>query len=420
MNKNDAASESVSSSEKSEPAAKDLSQIKYFSAPHWSLIIAALMLFGMLLYTIREFLTPLTLSVAMIILLYPSRRVKELRPLLMLVFIVLLISLWWRLSALFVPFILAFILAYAIDPLVEWLVNRRFPRLLVIFGIIILILGSMTGIGILIVPKLINEISDLASKVPKWIEQSWKWITTGLIPWVQSLNLPIGDSLENIEKDLPKVIKDNMGKFAKWSSTALTGAVGVISGIANFILIPILTIYFLNEFKRIKYSAYNIIPDKNKNIFFEIYQRLNQVFSAYIRGQLLVCLFLATWISLGLWLFAGIPFALLLGISAGFANLIPYIGTATAGVLTSLVALTQPDPIITALKALAVFFSAQFLEGNLITPRIVGEKVGLHPLLVIFVVLLFASLFGLIGMLIAIPVTASIKEMISIRLKHAK
>jgi len=390
------------------------------ATPHWSLVAAALILFALLLFLIKDYLSPLTLSIAMLILLYPSRRTRELKPFLLLVSLVVLISLWWRLHALITPFLIAFIVAYALNPVIEWLEKRRIPRLLVVFGIVGVILGAMVGIGILIVPRLIVESGELAANVPQWIETAWNWGLNTFIPWLLALDLPINKVLENIQDKLPGLFSNFLSKFANWSSAALIGAVGLISGLANLILIPILSVYFLYEFSKIRQTVYGLVPKRNQSIAHEVYTSLNIVLSAYIHGQLLVCTFLAVWIGMGLWLFAGIPYALLLGITAGLANLIPYVGTAAAGLLTLIIAVTQPDPLWTVIKAAIVFVTAQSLEGNLITPRIVGERVGLHPLIVIFVVLLFATLFGFIGMLIAIPVSASIKEVFLVWQRNKK
>ncbi|MBT7616217.1 MAG: AI-2E family transporter [Calditrichaeota bacterium] len=388
------------------------------NTPHWSLIIAALILFAFMLFLIRDVLNPLIVSIGILILLYPSRRTREMQPMLILIFIIALFSIWMQFSTLIIPFIVAFTLAFALDPVVEWLVNRKLPRMVVILGLLVMVLGAMVGVGILVVPRLIEEIGDLASNVPKWLDGAKYWGIHSLLPWLQAL--PFEDHVNKFQEELPQILNKGIGKFANWSSSALSGIVNILSGIINLILIPILTIYFLNEFKRIKEWSFSIVPDEKLAFVQEIFSNVNVVLSAYIRGQLLVCTFIATWIGTGLWLFAGVPYALLLGITAGIANLIPYVGTYSAAIITIVIAATQPDPIMTIFKSLIVFISAQALEGNLITPRVVGNRVGLHPLVVIFAVLLFASLFGIVGMLIAIPVTAIFKEVILVVSKHRK
>jgi predicted PurR-regulated permease PerM len=304
--------------------------------------------------------------------------------------------------------------------MVEWLEERKLPRALVITLIISAVLGTLIGIGILIIPRLVVEVGELASNLPHWVDSSWDWGEQVFLPWVEGLNLPLEGAYSKLREHLPQMLGSFSGKLMNWSSSAISGMAGLLSGLANLILIPIITIYFLNEYNQNKSRVYSIVPMKSKELAFQLYQKFDTVLAAYIRGQLLVCSFLAIWIGLGLWLFAGLPYALLLGIAAGLANLLPYIGTSIAALLTLIVAATQPDPLVTVVKALIVFATAQFLEGNLITPRIVGNRVGLHPLVVIFSVLLFATLFGFIGLLIAIPVAASANVVVKTWINHTK
>ncbi len=401
-------------------SAQKQAEIPVRPSPHWSLPTAALILLTFLLYFLKDYLSPITLSIAILILLYPFWKNREIRPLIVLVWIIFAFAVWSRLSSLLAPFIIGFIVAYAFEPLVEWLEQHRLPRWLVIVIIILLVISTMGGIGILVVPRLVNEIKDLAGNIPQWAEQAWDWGIGTALPWIERLNLPLEDSLDNMKDKLPGLFTNFMKGLLNWSSSALVNAVGFVSGLANLILIPILSVYFLNEYKKIREWTYTLIPGRRKELAYKLYYNINNVVAAYIRGQLLVCLFLATWIGLGLWLWVGLPYALLLGITAGLANLVPYVGTSIAALLTVTVAVTQPDPIWTLVKTIIVFASAQSLEGNLLTPKIVGNRVGLPALLVIFVVLLCASLFGIIGMLVAIPISASIKVFLEVWLQHRK
>ncbi|MFH0766459.1 MAG: AI-2E family transporter, partial [Calditrichota bacterium] len=380
--------------------------------PHWSLLTAALILLAAIVYKGLNQLSPLILSAAILMLLYPARRIRELRPFIILIIGIFICAVWRKLGSILTPFIISFIIAYALDPLLEWLVKKGWPRLVVIFSIVGIVLGSVVGIGFLIAPKLVKEIGDLTATLPRWIEDLKTWGVTAFIPWFKDLELPLPGLWSELENRIPDLVNAVISKFTTWSSSALTGMTTLLSGLANIVLIPILTIYFLNEFNLIKRTVYNLIPSEHQTFAQAAAQRLNDVLAAYFRGQFLVMLFLSVWIGLGLWLIAGVPYALLLGLAAGLGNLLPYIGTTLAALLTIIISLLQPDPWVTAIKAFAVFASAQFLEGNLLTPRIVGDRVGLHPLIVILVVFVFAAFFGFIGMLAAIPISASIKVII--------
>lgn len=389
-------------------------------APHWSLVVAALILFAFFLFLSLDHLTPLILALAIMFLLYPNRHTRALRPFIALVAIVIVGGIWMRFQTLITPFLVAFIIAFAIDPLVELLMKTRMPRPLVILLIVLAIFGALTGFGIMIIPQLAIEVGELANKVPGWVENARYWGEHSFMPWLEKRNLPTAEAIADIRSRSPEILRNVLGEFADWSSAALTGVVGLLTGILNLILIPIFTVYFLKEFKRIRGSVYELTPRRNQPFALEAYHAVNRVLTGYVRGQLLVVTFLATWIGFGLWLVADIPFALLLGIITGLANLIPYLGTSTAGLFVLIIASTQPDPWISIFKALAVFLSGQALENFYITPRVVGNRVGLHPLMIIFVVFWFASMFGLVGMLVAIPVTAAGKDVFNIWRKHRK
>ncbi len=383
-------------------------------APHWSLLAAALVIWAFLIDMIRPFLSPLSMSVAILLLLYPSRRIRAIKPLLFLALSTAIISLWWRLSGLLTPFIIAFLLAYAFDPLIEKAEKRGIPRLAAVLVLMLGLAGILIGIGILVVPKLLEEISTLAVAVPDWVALIRAWVGSELLPWAARMNIPTDQIWHEVQPRLPSMFKTLMGGLADWGARAVSGAIALVTGVANLVLIPILTIYFLNDFAKLRSWTYRLFPSDLKEDALKAYYQLNDAISAFVRGQMLVCLFLATWIGGGLVLFVHLPYSILIGVAAGFLNLIPYVGTTTALIVTLVVSMFHTDPVLTALKALAVFVSGQTLEGNLLTPRIVGDKVGLHPLAVIFLVLLFAAFFGIIGMLLAIPVGAASKVLFNV------
>ena len=387
--------------------------------PHWSILALTLVLFVAIIAVWRSFFHPVILSLATVYLLYPWRKNKYILPLLILASLVALSAIWIEFNQIITPFIIAFILAYAFDPLVAWLSSRGLPRWTVVLLMLLLLFLLICGVGLLVIPRLIKEMSDLISTLPAWFGQPHQWGKGSL----ESLLTRFGVSeniLQEVRSNLPQILKDTFGGFTEWATEALTSVTGMLAGLANIVLIPILTVYFLTEFRKIRSGVYSLIPEDSKPKALITYHRLNDVISAYIRGQLLVVLFLAIWIGLGLQLFTNIPYALLIGISAGILNLLPYVGTAAALLITLIIAAFQPDAFITCAKALAIFVSAQTLEGNLLTPKIVGDRVGLHALLVIFVVLIFASMFGLVGMLIAIPLSASAKVIIEIMWSNKK
>ena len=380
----------------------------------WAPLAAGLVIFACLLYLTREHFEPLLLGLLGMVILYPYRRERIGRLLLLVVVFPVAVSLCWRLRGLITPFLAALVLAYALNPVVDWLVDRRVPRGAVIALLALAALGILAGAAVLILPLLFAQVADLASSIPLWLEAVTNWATGRLLPLLGEWGLPLESIQERLQANLPSLFQSTMQRLAWLGSNAVSILTALLTGLANLILIPILTIYFLLEFRRLRSRVYHQFPESQRPTALRAYQALNGVLSAYFRGQMLVILFLSVWISLGLWLIAGVPYALLLGLTAGILNLMPYVGTAVALLITIVISLLQPHPLITSLKALAVFWSAQAIEGNFITPRLVGDKVGLHPLVVIFVVLAAGTLFGFFGLLLAIPVCASALAVIKV------
>ncbi|MFN3821465.1 MAG: AI-2E family transporter [bacterium] len=375
-------------------------------APHWSLLVAALILFAFLIDMIKPYLNPFTLSMGILIILYPSRRIRAIKPFLFLSLIISLITMWWKVGSLLTPFVISFILAYIFHPLVEWFVSRGIPRLGVVLGMIMIIIGGLVTIGWVVIPRLWDEITLLSTSIPRLIEQAKLWGSEVMIPWMKTLDIPVTTIFGEAQPRIPDLLAQIFSRFTVWSGKAISGILSFVAGILNIILIPILTIYILLDYSKVKRWVLSVIPLNYHETAYEFYRRADLIMTGYLRGQLLVSLFLAIWIGTGLVLVARLPYGLILGAAAGVLNLIPYVGTTSALIITLIVALIQENPLLTAFKALLVFISAQSIEGNLLTPRLIGNRVGLHPLVVIFVVLLFAYLFGFIGMIVAVPLTA--------------
>jgi len=398
-----------SATESTQPPALKIDWRNKRIAPHWSLLAASLVLWVFLIDAIRDYLNPLTMALGILLLLYPSRRIRAIKPLLFLAFLTALLSMWVRLSALLTPFILAFILAYAFDPLISWVERRRIPRIVAVLSLVLGLGATVIWAAILIIPKVVEEVSLLVSAIPQMYEESRNWVSGVALPWLISVEVPTEKIWAELQPRLPGFTKSIITGFADWGGKAVAGLFSVLAGLANVILVPILTIYFLNDFPKIRSWIYQRFPEDIKPDALKAYQRLNLALSAFFRGQLVVTMLLGSWISLGLLFWVKLPYAILLGTAAGILNLIPYVGTTAALIATMGVVAFHPDPLMTGVKTLIVFVTGQLLEGNLITPKIVGDKVGLHAVAVIFVVLVAAALFGVIGMLVAIPVAASAK-----------
>ncbi len=195
------------------------------------------------------------------------------------------------------------------------------------------------------------------------------------------------------------------GSFFKsiWSSGA--ALIGVVS---LLVLTPVVTFYMLLDWEKMVATVDSLVPLRHRQTVRELARQIDAAMAGFLRGQSLVCLFLGLWYGVGLSLI-GLNFGLLIGISAGFLSFIPYVGSLTALILSAIVAIVQGWPEWRLLAmALGVVLAGQFLEGNVLSPKLVGGSVGLHPVWLIFALLAFGSLFGFTGLIVAVPLAAAV------------
>ncbi len=312
------------------------------------------------------------------------------------VVVVLLFGAWLMgdMAGLFWPFVMSFVLAYLLSPLVG-LMERWMSRTIAIALMVVVILAALSGIGIVVIPLVTQEILDFGRRVPVYAAML-KALYDQVLNWLQSfgVSLPRGVLLEQLPK---------LGELFAEQMTAALKALS--SGLATFLellMIPFVTFYMIKDYERIKHTLARILPRRHAASAGELLTRVDEVLGQYLRGQVLVCSFIAVLTTTGLMVF-GIRYAVLLGLMAGLFNLIPYIGIAVAFSVSCLVALSDADPVGSLFKVIGVFVVVQSIEGNFLSPRVVGQRVGLHPVWVMFALVVGAHFWGFIGMLIAIP-----------------
>jgi len=327
-------------------------------------------------------------------------------------FAVVAAVLLYLLSPILTPFVAAGILAYICNPLVQRLSARKVPRTLAV----LLVMGGLlllSGLLLLIMlPLLEKEISLFVIRVPDWIEAA----RTHLLPQLQQW---FGVSLEWDSQTLKNLLISHWqgaggvaGKLLPWLGTGGGAIVGVL---VNLLLIPVAMFYFLRDWGVMVARLDELIPrdwhDKVKEIFVEV----DRVLAEFLRGQISVMLLMSAYYVVALWL-AGLEFALPIGILAGMLVFVPYLGMIIGLSLATLAAVMQFPSFSGVLWVWAVFGLGQLLEGMAVTPRLVGERIGLHPLAVIFVLLAFGQLLGFFGLLLALPLSA----ILLVALRHGK
>ncbi|MDX5362701.1 MAG: AI-2E family transporter [Pseudazoarcus pumilus] len=317
---------------------------------------------------------------------------------------VALLVLFWLLGPILTPFVVGAVFAYLCDPAVNWLVSKRLPRALAV-GVVILAMGSSILLLILIiVPVFWREIAALIARLPELIEAA----DARFLPLInERLGTSISLDVASLRQWLTEHQQQARDLLPTLLSHAREGGLALIGVAANLVLIPVVMFYLLQEWPRIIPAVREFIPRPMLSRTSRIVGDIDQVMSEFLRGQLSVMLILATFYSIGLWI-AGLSFALPVGIVTGLFSFIPFVGFGGGLVLAILAALLQGDGVTLLIGVGVVYGLGQLLESYALTPYLVGERIGLHPLAVIFALMAFGQLFGFVGMLVALPVSAAI------------
>lgn len=315
-----------------------------------------------------------------------------------------LIGLIALLSPILTPFLLAGILAYVCNPLVDRLQGLGLPRLAAVLAVMLLLVGILVGLTLIVVPLLVDEASVLAERLPDALALANERLT----PWLRET---FGIRLRLDPASLRKLAADNVGSLQGLAQhlyeSLKIGGVALFGLLVNLMLAPVVMFYLLLDWHRLLASIDSAIPRNWHDKATTMVREVDVVLSQFLRGQVLVMLTLAAYYSLALWI-ADLPSALAIGLLTGLLVFIPYIGFATGFLLALLVAALQFAGLGPIVAVLAIYGIGQLLESFLLTPYLVGERIGLHPLAVIFALMAFGQLFGFFGVLLALPASAAL------------
>jgi len=319
------------------------------------------------------------------------------------------------LQPILLPFLTGMALAYLWDPAVDRLESMGMGRtsgVCVVFVITGLLFVLMM---VVLVPLLGRQMHVLAAKVPALME----WTRNTVMPWLQTqFNLSEGDiPLDQVRATLMENWRSAGGVLTRVLATATASSFAVLGGLANLVLIPVVGFYLLRDWDRLMLSVREVLPRNWEAKAVELAIECDEVVSAFLRGQLLVMLALAVCYTAGL-LIIGLDLALLIGVIAGVASIVPYLGLVIGMGMALIAAMFQFGDWLPLLYVTIVFVVSQMLEGMFLTPKLVGDRIGLHPVVVIFAVMAGGQLFGFTGVLLALPLAAVI--MVLLRHVHAE
>jgi len=324
--------------------------------------------------------------------------------------IAVLTGLAWVLRDVLTPFAAAFIVAYLLDPVADRLEKWRMGRLGAALVIVIAFVAIVVGALIIVAPLLANQLTAFIEKAPSYATRLQALIAEQGGPLLQRVGGQ--QALQDLERSLGDVV----GQGAKWLGTFVSslwsGGAAILNVISLLVVTPVVAFYLLLDWDRMLFKVDELVPVRHRTTVRVLGRDIDRAISGFVRGQTLVCVMLGLFYAIGLFL-VGLNFGVLIGLSAGLISFIPYVGTILGFVVALGVAIAQFWPDFTMIGLVcAVFAVGQFVEGNILSPKLVGGTVGLHPAWVMFALLAGGSLFGFLGLLLAVPVAAALGVLI--------
>jgi predicted PurR-regulated permease PerM len=325
-----------------------------------------------------------------------------------------LVLLLWLFSGVLLPFAAAFALGYLLHPVVDRLERLGFNRLGATLLIMACFVLGLVAISILIGPVVWRQLVSFTEALPAYAVKLEELISAETARLSRDYGGVLMDKLGLGNKEggeLASATNDLVAQAAHWAASflksLLTGGAALISLISLLVVTPVVVFYMLLDWSKMIATIDGLVPLRHRETVRALAREIDTAMAGFLRGQALVCMFLGAWYGIGLSLI-GLNFGLLIGITAGILSFIPYAGSLTALVLSSTVAIVQDWPQWRLLAmSLGVVLIGQFLEGNILSPKLVGESVGLHPVWLIFALLAFGSLFGFTGLITAVPFAAA-------------
>ncbi|MGE3770729.1 MAG: AI-2E family transporter [Bdellovibrionales bacterium] len=315
---------------------------------------------------------------------------------------VILILLLWLFSPILLPFVLGLTLAYFLDPIVDRLERAGAHRSLGALAALFVFCCIFGLLLVLLVPLVQQQVSAFIEKAPGYIEH----LRSSVLPWIRETFdrfLPSGE--QEIQKAATAYAGDAAGVVGNLLKTAGVGALAIVDTVALLIITPVVAFYMLRDWDKMIRAVDKALPLKTADIIRAEARKVDQILEGFLRGQGLVCVCLAAYYAIALAL-VGLDFGVTVGLLAGLLSFIPYVGSITGFIASMGLAFAQfdrPEPIV---LVFAIYMIGQAVEGNVLAPKLVGDRVGLHPVWVIFALMAGGSLFGFVGVLVALPVAA--------------
>ena len=317
----------------------------------------------------------------------------------------LFVAMLWLLQEILLPFIAGFVLAYFLDPIADRLERLGLPRIVATLLILVVAVAAVVLAVLVIAPILADQALKLAQDLPTLVK--------ALVARLDELTpQTVKDMLAGAGANGSNSLGDVVSKATGWLATVLqsvwSGGMALVNLVSLLVVTPIVAFYLLLDWDRIVARIDSWVPRDHLEEIRSIARDIDRAMAGFIRGQGTVCLLLGLFYAIGLSL-AGLNFGLAIGMGAGLLSFIPYVGAIIGGVLAIGVGLVQFWPDYTSIFVIiGIFAAGQFLEGNFLSPKLVGSSIGLHPVWLMFALFAFGYLFGFVGLLLAVPLAAAV------------
>lgn len=320
----------------------------------------------------------------------------------------LLIAGWlvWLLGPVLTPFFISVLIAYMVNPIVGWLEDKKMRRDLAVSLVFLLAFLLLVVVLLIVIPVLIREVADFLGRLPGYLDA----FQQNALPWIEA-QLGIEINLQSFDVERArKLIQDYFSNIAGAAGNVLS--VMTQSGgrflvwISSMVLIPLVTFYLLRDWRLLMDTLRDILPRNIEPTAVRLTEDCDEALGGFLRGQLMVMISLGLVYAIGLWI-VGLNNAIAIGLIAGLVSFVPYLGAIIGVLLAGTTAVIQDFSFLFLLSVGIVFVVGQLIESFVLTPKLVGDRIGLHPVLVIFAVMAGGQLFGFAGVLLALPAAAA-------------
>jgi predicted PurR-regulated permease PerM len=319
--------------------------------------------------------------------------------------VVVLAAALWLLAGILLPFVAGLALAFLLNPLTSRVERLGMNRTIAALTIVAVVVLAFVLLVLLIVPILFDQLASFIDNIPGYIRRLQLLLADPGRPWLRKI---LGNTFAGGDAAVGDFVSQGAGWLTSFLRSLWSGGSALISVFSLVVVTPVVAFYLICDWPRIVDKVDGWVPLPQRDTVRELGREIEATISGFIRGQTLVCLILGTFYAIGLTL-VGLNFGLLIGLLSGIVSFIPYVGSITGLVLAIGVAVAQFWPEWTWIVAvLGIFLFGQFVEGNVLAPKLVGMSVGLHPLWLMFALFAFGYLFGFVGLLLAVPVAAAI------------